>query len=319
MSSVDLSLIIISLNSRHYLEGCLESMKTTEWRNTTYEIIVVDNGSSDGSVDMMRAQHPDVIVIANQKNVGFCPAGNQGAAIAKGRYLMFLNDDILILDDAFPKLIEWMDANPHVGMIGPRLLNPDGSDQFSSGRTFPTPAAALFGRKSILTKLFPNARWAKGYLLSDCMESAEPFEVDWLSAAAMIARREPFFAVGGLVDDFYYFHEQIICDRIKRLGHPIYLHPKSKIIHYEGAGSGVRTGRVRRGHIRSFHIAAFKWYCLHRGIGNWNPVRLPMAAILGARAAALMLADAYKFRRSTAFSRAEQDLQTGRPEGGIPQ
>src|ERR1019366_3767723 len=105
-----------------------------------------------------------------------------------------------------------------------------------SGRSFTSPMNAFFSRKSPLTAWFPNAPWAKNYLLSERIKGREPYEVDWLSAAAMMVRREAFYASGALVEDFYYFHEQIICSRMQKAGYKHYLLPQSKIIHYEGMG-----------------------------------------------------------------------------------
>ncbi|MBM3738427.1 MAG: glycosyltransferase family 2 protein [Acidobacteria bacterium] len=310
--AVDVSAIIISLNSKRYLGDCIRSLKSAVWRKVTYEIIVVDNGSTDGTLEELAA-HPDVRVIANRSNLGYCKAGNQGAEIARGRYFLHLNDDILILEDALPKLVEWMDRNPKAAMIGSRLLNLDRTDQFSSGRSFTTPWAAIFGRKSVLTRLFPNSKWARDYLLSHKIDSAEPYEVDWLSAAAMMTRREPYWEVGGLAEDFYYFHEQVICAKLQEAGWNNYLHPQSKIVHYEGAGSGVRTRKVRMRHIRSFHEAAHKWYCLHHNLGPANPLRWASAALLGLRAGSLMLLEAVRQESD----RTKQEMEMGRPEGGV--
>ncbi len=310
---VDVSAIVISLNSRRYLGDCIRSLKTAAWRSVTWEIIVVDNGSTDGSLEVLAKEHPDVRVIANPSNLGYCKAGNQGAEIARGRYLLHLNDDILILDDALPKLVEWMDRNPGAAMIGSRLLNLDRTDQFSSGRSFTTPWAAIFGRKSVLTRLFPNSSFARGYLLSDKIDSAAPYEVDWLSAAAMMTRREPYWKVGGLAEDFYYFHEQVICKRLQEAGFKNYLHPQARIVHYEGAGSGVRTRKVRIRHIQGFHRAAHRGYCMHHGLGPMHPLRWASAAMLAARAGALMLLES--LRPEPPKPKSDYDL--GRPEGGV--
>jgi N-acetylglucosaminyl-diphospho-decaprenol L-rhamnosyltransferase len=309
---VDVSAIIISLNSRRFLADCLASLANADWRGYTYEIIVVDNGSTDGTVEMMRRDHPEIRLVANQGNVGYCKAGNQGADVARGRYFLFLNDDILIIGDALAQIVQFMDSTPDCGMAGSRLLNLDGSDQFSSGRAFTTPMNALFSRKSPLTAWFPNAPWAKQYLLSDRITGHDPYEVDWLSAAAAMARREAFEASGKLVEDFYYFHEQIICARMQKAGYRIHLLPQSKIIHYEGAGSGHRTRRVLRLHVEKFHKAAYKWYCLHHEIGPRNPLRLLVAGLLTARAVCCVAWEMVKVERP------QTETEVGRPEGGIP-
>ncbi len=311
-SGIDVSLIIISLNSRAFLRDCIRSIHASTWRNVRYEVIVVDNGSSDGTPAMLAEDYPEVRVVANRSNVGYCRAGNQGAAIARGRHFVLLNDDTLMIGDAIAALVEWADEHG-AAMIGSRLLNTDGTDQFSSGRRFTTPFAALFGRKSILTRLFPGAAPARRYLMSDLVQLTEPYEVDWLSAAAMMVRRDVFEQAGGLAEDFYYFHEQVFCARVLRAGGRIYLHPASRIIHHEGAGSGHRTRRVRRRHITAFHSAALRWYCLHHGLGPLHPLRMIAAAALWTRAGVLVAVDAVKPERHA----LQATLEASRPEGGV--
>ncbi len=303
---VDVSAIVISLNSKRFLRECIDTIERGPWRAVTHEILVADNGSTDGTLELLAECYPRVRVLAIGKNIGFSAAGNLAAREAAGRYLLFLNDDIVVLEDAIAKLVEWMDAHPGAGMIGSRLLNVDGSDQLSSGRTFPRPVNAVFGRKSVLTRLLPRAPWARRYLLSGQVEGREPYLVDWISAAAMMARREAFEASGGLAEDFYYFHEMVICSRCQKAGYTVWLHPGSKIVHYEGAGSGRRTRRVRRKHIEAFHRASYRWYCLHYGIGRWNPLRVVAAVVLAGRAVALIAADS--LRRGP--------KREDRPEGG---
>jgi GT2 family glycosyltransferase len=274
---------------------------------------VVDNGSTDGSQQMVREQFPDVHLVANTKNEGYCRAGNQGAAVARGRHLLFLNDDILILEDALPRLVEFLDVHPRAGMAGSRLLNIDLTDQFSSGRTYATPANALFGRKSPLTRMFPKALWARRYLMSDKIDSNTPYEVDWISAAAMMVRGDVFREVGGLAENFYYFHEMVFCRGVQRAGYRVYLDPQSKIIHYEGAGSGVRTPRVRRKHIVAFHRAAIRWYCHHHGISPCGPLGGLVAAAVWTRAGISLVTDTL-----LGGGRGQQkQLAGGRPEGGV--
>jgi N-acetylglucosaminyl-diphospho-decaprenol L-rhamnosyltransferase len=312
MSDCDLSIVLISLNSRHFLRDCLASINPDTHGAYTVEVIVVDNGSTDGTLDLLAQEWPAVRVIANGANLGFCKAGNQGAAISRGRYVLFLNDDTVMQPASLERLIAWMDAHPDAGMIGSRLLNTDGTDQFSSGRSFTKPMNAIFGRKSILTRLFPNAKWAREYLLSDRIASEEPYEVDWLSAAAMLSRRTAHDEAGGLAEDFYYFHEQVYCARMKQLGHGVFLHPRSLIIHHEGVGSGVRTRRVRRRHTIAFHRAAFQWFCLHYSLGPLHPGRALAASGLAARAGLLLAADLLKSDRP-----APVVHQADRPEGGV--
>jgi GT2 family glycosyltransferase len=309
--AVDASLIVISLNSKNYLRGCIDSILASEWRNVTYEIVVTDNGSTDGTLEMLASEYPQVKVMAHGRNLGFCKASNLAAAASSGKYLMFLNDDIIVMDDAIARLVEWMEFHPKVGAIGSRLLNIDGTDQHSSGRTWPTPMNALFGRKSMLTRLFPRARWAKNYLLTEKTSDTAPYKVDWLSAAALMVGRDAYEAADRLDENFYYFHELIFCRRLERAGYASFLDPQSKIMHYEGAGSGLRTLRVRKKHVIAFHKGAYHWYCVHSELGHYNPVRVVIAGILALRAALLVGAEHLR-----SFTYREKQLGDVRPEGG---
>jgi len=311
-SPLDISLVVISLNSREYLRGCLDSILAAQWRDVSYEIVVTDNGSTDGTLEMLAASYPQVKVMAHQKNLGFCPASNLAAAASCGRYLMFLNDDILIYDDAIAKLVEWMDTHPQTGAIGSRLFNPDGTDQHSSGRAWPTPMNAIFGRKSFLSRLFPRAKWVRQYLITDRIGEDSPYRVDWLSAAALMVRREAYEAAGRLAEDYYYFHELVFCRRMEMAGWSSYLHPRSAIMHYEGAGSGHRTMRVRRKHAIAFHIGAYKWYTQHHAMSPANPLRLVVAGVLAMRAALVVTME---YSRSPLLRR-RQAVSEPKPEGG---
>jgi len=265
----------------------------------THEIIYVDNGSTDDSVLMVQTKFPGVKVIANDRNRGFCEAANQGAAIADSRYYFFLNDDTIVLEDAIPLLIEVLEAVPTAGMIGSRLLNPDLTDQWS-GRRFPSAGNALFGRRSVLSRFFPNVKVLADYLYKSQLKQGSPFEVDWISAAALMIRRESFERVGGFAEDYYYFHELLICKRLTERGQKVMLHPGSRIIHYEGVGSGTRTYTIKKKHIINFHIGAYRWYCEHYNLHLLNPRRWACAVAVSIRAAALIAAARLRdaFRRS---------------------
>jgi hypothetical protein len=285
----DLSVVLVGLNAREYVKGCLESIASAEWRSVSHEVLYVDNGSTDGSASMVRDRFPETIVIANPTNLGFCRAANQGARQARGRYLYFINDDTVVLGDALARLVEYMDRAPLAGTVGSRLLYPDGTEQWS-GRRFPTLMNGLFGRRSLLGRLFPRAGWVREYLCKDELGGDEPFEVDWVSAAGQIVRPETFAAVGGYAEDYYYWHEAVFCDRVRAAGMRVLLHPRSRVIHYEGKGSGARPYRVQRFHILDFHRGAFRFYCSHHRLEPWHPLRWLAAAALGTRAAILLTA-----------------------------
>ena len=283
----DVAVIVVGLNAREYVRGCLQWLLKSNWRGYSYEIIYVDNGSTDGSAAMVRDHFPAVKVIANQENLGFCRAANQGASIAESRYYFFLNDDTLVLDDAIPLLIETFEQIPSAGIVGSRLLNPDRTDQWS-GRRFPSAWNAFLGRRSVLSRFFPNAKPLADYLYKEQLKQGQPFEVDWVSAAAMMMTRETFERLGGFVEDYYYFHELLICKRAADFAEKVVLHPGSRIVHYEGVGSGTRTYSVKKKHLINFHLGAYRWYCEHYKLHRFHPRRWLCALAVSVRAGALI-------------------------------
>lgn len=284
----DVAVILVGRDSALFLEQALRSLLAADWKSYTYEVIYVDNGSKDGTAAMLQSKFPDVKTVLNSCNLGFCKAANQGSRIANSRYFFFLNDDTVVLDGAIRQLAEFLDQTDEVSVVGSRLLYPDKSEQWS-GRRFPTPLNGLLGRRSALTRLFPNAKAVRRYLFKDQLAGELPFEVDWVSAAAMMFRSEVFRMVGGFAEDYYYFHECVICDRMQKAGCKTFLHPGSKIIHYEGFGSGSRPLRVQKWHIVDFHRGAFRFYCEQRSLAFFSIRRFFAAALMSLRASALLL------------------------------
>jgi N-acetylglucosaminyl-diphospho-decaprenol L-rhamnosyltransferase len=280
----DVAVIIVGLNARNFVCGLLDSLLRAEWRCYTHETIYVDNGSTDGTVAQLRKTYPWVTLIENGYNAGYCKAANQGARRANSRYYYFINDDTIVLGDAISLLVEYMDAHPEVATAGSRLLYPDGSEQYS-GRRFPTLLSGCMGRTSPLTRLFPNAPWVRRYLCKNELARGEPFPVDWVSAAGQIFRPPAFWQVGGYAEDYYYWHEAVLCGRLASQGKKIVLHPASKVIHYEGKGSGHRPYSAQKFHILDFHRGAYRFYCEQHHLGKLHPARWLAGALLASRAA----------------------------------
>lgn len=286
-AGIDVSVVLVGLNACHYIVECIVSLKAAQWPDCRYEIIYVDNGSRDDSVARVSAEHPDVHLIANPDNRGYCPAANQGSRIAKGEYLYFLNDDTIVLDDAIARARRTLRAEAQAGVVGSRLLNLDRTDQWS-GRRFPSVWSAVLGRRSALTRWLPNAAPVVDYLCKQEVARGVPFEADWVSAAALLVSQRDFWAVGGFAEDYYYWHEAVFCDRMRGIGRSVLLDPKSQIVHYEGKGSGKRSYQVLRWHIKDFHRGAFRCFCEHYGLSRLHPVRWLVGLGLATRAGLLL-------------------------------
>ena len=205
---MDLSIIIVTLNNKKILEECIESIK----RNTTstsYEIIVVDNNSNDGTRSAIRSKYPDVILVGNKKNLGFSGANNMGLKIAKGRYSVLLNDDTYIKEDAFGKLAAFMDNETAIGICGPKLLNIDNSLQ----------------RQGSLLSAY---KW----------RSKSPIEVGFVLGACLFIRMAVISKIGLLDENLFFYNDDLdLCKRARTAGFKVVYYPDAEIYHYGGYSS----------------------------------------------------------------------------------
>ena len=287
----DVAVIIVGVNAKRFVGGCLDSLRTADWRSCTHQVIYCDNGSTDGTLEMVAAQYPEVHTIANGRNLGYCIAGNIGARAANARYYVFINDDTLVQGDAIALLVDYMDKHPDVATTGSRLIFPDGRDQWS-GRRNPNVWSSIFSRRGRLSRMFPNLGIVKDYLCKNQMNAGEPYDCDWVSAAGHIVRPTHFWEVGGYAEDYSYWHEMIQRHRFRKKGWRVVLHPKSVIVHFEGFGSGPRPFARQRFHIFDFHRGAYRAWVEVHGLPWWSPTRWFTAVMLSARAACLLTAAA---------------------------
>jgi len=278
-----LSVIIVNYNTKNFLRQCLASLYRME-PSFDFETIVVDNHSHDGSIALVRKDFPRVHLIENIENVGFAKANNMGIALARGKYVLLLNSDTQVIGDALEKLISFLDTHLDVAVVTPRLVYPDLSDQ-GAARTFPTPVNVLFGRKSHLTRLFPNNRYSRKYLLSCVSTSHEPFEVDWVSGACLMVRKKVIEQVGPLDEMFFMYWEDVdLCFRIKQKGWKVYCVPGAVTIHYEGKSV---TGKIRTRCIIEFNKGAYLYYRKHH-INSYFEI-MNFVALLGLSLRTLVL------------------------------
>lgn len=238
MDGLMVSVCIPTWNGAERLEKCLDSLigKTHDVR---YEVIVVDNGSTDGTSDKLRARFPWVNLIQNRTNAGFAHAINQAARIAKGKYLAFVNNDIVLVSDALSVLFRYLETAPHdVAVVGPRIELPGGAVQYSMSH-FPTAfrflldAALVFKAYSVLRgRNIPCLAVAddKKYDVEDC-------SVDWLIGAFLMVRRDTFLEMGMFDERFFFGNEDIdFCWRVHQLGGHVCYCPEARVVH-EHSGS----------------------------------------------------------------------------------
>lgn len=229
--NLDLSVIIVNYNSKKFLQNCLKSV-FAETSGLNFEVFVVDNNSSDGSTEKVKKLFPKICLIQNSENVGFAKANNQAIAQSKGRYVLPLNPDTRILSNAISKLVRFMDMRPDAGAAGCKVLNPDGSLQYSI-RNFPTFINQL-SECFFLHRIFPRIG-----LFSEMVRNIKRYQqtqvVDWASGAVLIVRREAINQIGMLDENFFlYSEEEDWCYRAWQAGWKVYFYPKADIIHHSG-------------------------------------------------------------------------------------
>ncbi len=203
--SLDLSVIILNWNTCALLEQSLHSLRRPQ-EGITFEVLVVDNASSDNSREMVREKFPEMRLHTNPRNIGFGSGNNTGAKIAHGRYLLFLNSDTVVEENALAKMVHYGDENPNIGILGPKLLNEDGSLQYSC-RRYPNLLTGVF-RNTPLGKLFPSNRFAADYLMQE-YDHETPRDVDWVSGAALCLRRTLYEEIGAFDDDYFMYCEDV--------------------------------------------------------------------------------------------------------------
>jgi GT2 family glycosyltransferase len=250
---MDVSIIIVTWNSQEFIRNCLDSIFLSQ-SNLTLEIIVVDNGSSDHTTKIVEEFYPQVNLIQNKKNLGYAKANNQGIEKVRGEYILLLNPDTQVLEDALSWMYEFMEENPKIGALGPKLLNPDKSVQASCGE-FPT-FSTLVWEFSGLSRLFPKSkifgRWKMGYF-----DFNETREVDQPMGSCLMLRRETLDDVGIFDENFgMFFNDVDLCFAIRKRGWKIYFYPKAKVIHHKGAS----TKKVKAKMIWLSHLAFYKFF-----------------------------------------------------------
>ena len=285
---IDVSIVVVTFDSAAWIERCLESVRG-------YETIVVDNGSSDGTPGLVRERFPDVRVV-EQGNVGMGAGNNAGMRLASGRYFLLLNSDAWVIGDAADRLARFSDEHPDAAVVGPRLLNPDGSLQ-RSARAFPT-LWRLATEYFFLRKLAPGSgvlnRFYEGGFDHD-----EAREVEWLFGACLLVRRDAADEVGLFDEDFFMFSEETDwCFRFRQAGWTVWFFPGADVVHLGGASHG--------GHLFAENVCGhLRFLAKHRGLREAERGRRLLLA--GTRLRLLL----FRGARRESYREAERWLASG--------
>jgi len=242
---MDLSILIVSYNTWGLLKDCLRSIfKNTE--GLIYEVIVVDNNSTDGSPQMIQEMFPQVLLLSNKENLGFSCANNQGYSHSKGEHLLFLNSDTLVLEGAITKMNDYLKAHPQVGIVGPKILN----NQHQPTRSYMRflNIKSLFLGSKYFKLFFDVERYRMHFSLYDFSSIQQ---VPWVSGACLMVKRN-IFQEAGLFDEryFLYLEDMDLCLQVEKLGYRIVYLPTAEIVHLFG-GSSSRTEPLSQVHKNS--------------------------------------------------------------------
>jgi GT2 family glycosyltransferase len=257
---IDLSVVVVTWNTRELVLDCLASVEQEarsllEATGLAVEIAVVDNASSDGTAQSIREGHAGVRVIELSRNLGFAAGANAGLRELRGRYVLLLNSDTRVVGGALERCLRFLDQNPEVGIVGPQLLNPDGSVQ-NSIHNYPILATELFPKgvfQFLFRRRFPSRRWV----------GSEPIEVEALLGAALFVRAKLIAEVGPLPEEYFFFLEETDwCLRSRKAGWRVVYLPTASVVHLSGGSSKRRNPALTR---IEYHRSLYHFFRKHRG------------------------------------------------------
>jgi GT2 family glycosyltransferase len=256
--SVDLSIVIVNWNTRELLGCCLASIQA-KTQGIFYETFVVDNASTDGSTAMVREKFPDVVLMQNEENRGFARANNQAIRRSKGRYILLLNPDTIVLDNALGQMVAFADAEPHIGALGCKILTTEGNIDFRCARRFPSLLTELFSRTRLSKRHLHHPLFGR-FLMGDWDHNSDR-EVECLAGSCMMVRREVIEQVGLLDEDFFMYGEDMEwCYRIRKAGWQIFYHSEPQIVHVGGQSTEQNRAGMGIEYLRSMTLFFRKCY-----------------------------------------------------------
>ena len=272
--------ILVNYNAGVELRAALRSI-ADELSGQPWEAVVVDNASTDGSADLVGEFAPQARLLRNAANVGFSRGVNQGVAATTAARVLIMNPDSRLLPGAAAILRTELERFDRCAIVGPRILDPDGSVQ-GSARGDPDMLTGLFGRSSSLQRLLPSLRVARRNVVSDdaIASGRSSVVVDWLSGACMLARRDALEEVGGFDERYFlYWEDADLCRRLRARGYHVRYVPEATAVHEVGHSSR----RAKAASIRAFHASAYLYYTTHVAPAPLDPKRAVARALLAAR------------------------------------
>jgi len=251
----DISIVIPNWNGRELVSGCVESIERTRG-SLRLEVIVVDNASSDGSVDYLRTRFPDLRLLVNESNQGFSRACNRGAASAAAPSICLLNSDAILQHEGLQRLLARLESSPRAGIVGAQLRNPNGSFQASHA---PFPGLGL---ELMIVSGLGRLLHGPTYPWRGAEEERGAQQVDWIAGACMLVRREAWEAMSGLDEGYFMYSEEMdLCYRLRRAGWQVWYEPAALVTHIGGA-STVRLGERSQAILYASRV---RFYRLHYG------------------------------------------------------
>lgn len=282
--SVRISIIIVSFNCAHLLSSCLASIRESTGEGTI-EVIVVDNASTDNTREKLKDEFPDILLITNEENRGYAAACNQGIQASHGEYLLLLNPDTILRGDTIQVLVDHLQSNSTVGIVGPRLVQSSGELQKDSSATgsFPGFLQALY-EYTLLRRLWPTHAYARGYLLPH-WDRRSSRQVAMVQGACMMFRRALIDDVGLLDEQFFlYFEETDFCKRADEAGWKVHFVAETECIHH---GAGTMPGGIQ--HTRAFFSSFYRYHRKHGGRLRTGLLRIILSFSFALESAILIL------------------------------
>jgi len=236
---IDLSIIIVSFNTKEFIKKCISAIYRSDFPKDRYEVIVVDNASSDGTAEEIEKKFPEIFVIKNKENIGFSKANNMGIKKSRGKFILFLNPDTEVDKSTLSYMISFMEGHKNAGASSCFVKLPNGKLDEGAHRGFPTPWNS-FCYFSGISRIFPKSKVFAGYTMG-WLDLRTEHEVDSIVGAFMLVRRRAGEEIGWWDEDYFFYGEDIdFCFRLKEKGWKIYFTPKVSVLHHKGVSGGIK-------------------------------------------------------------------------------